>query len=168
MNIKRSVLEKIIREEFLQFAKTMLDEANVVDAGDKKKDIKPADAMIPGGGSDAHEKAKSGKPEPKDDPELDDEPDKKTKSAEEDLEDAEDNPEEDDSEEEKTSPKTVKVSRDVPGKKIQSITAEPKSKVIPGAQEVIISFDEDPEALRIIVTPKGTIRYVYKGFHETI
>jgi hypothetical protein len=56
----------------------------------------------------------------------------------------------------------------VQGKTLQSITASPKSKVLPGAQEIELQFDGSPDPLRILVTKAGQIRFFLKGLHNKL
>lgn len=58
---------------------------------------------------------------------------------------------------------TGKINRDVDGKSIQSISVEPESKILPGAKEVIIAFDEVSDPLRVLVTPTGRMAFFWKG-----
>jgi len=55
------------------------------------------------------------------------------------------------------------VNSFVEGKSVQSITLSDDSKVLPGAKEVILSFAQTTDALRIIVTATGKISFLVKG-----
>ncbi len=55
------------------------------------------------------------------------------------------------------------VNKFVSGKSVQSVTVEDQSKVLPGAKEVILSFDQTSDALRILVTPTGRVVFLFKG-----
>lgn len=55
------------------------------------------------------------------------------------------------------------VNNDVSGKTIQAITIEPKSKILPGAKEIIISFGETTDPLRILATPTGAVKFYWRG-----
>lgn len=55
------------------------------------------------------------------------------------------------------------VNDEVSGKTIQSITIEPKSKVLPGAKEVVVSFNESTDALRVLVTATGQVKFFWRG-----
>lgn len=49
------------------------------------------------------------------------------------------------------------------GKTVQAISIEPESKVLPGAKEVIVSFNETTDALRILVTTTGQVKFFLRG-----
>jgi hypothetical protein len=55
------------------------------------------------------------------------------------------------------------VNEELSGKTVQAITIEPKSKVLPGAKEVVLAFNETTDALRILVTPTGKVVFFYRG-----
>ena len=63
---------------------------------------------------------------------------------------------------------TEKVGDQLVGKTIQSITANPKSKMMPGAMEIVLQFDQIPEPLKILVTKSGQVKYYFKGLHNEI
>lgn len=55
------------------------------------------------------------------------------------------------------------VNDDLSGKTVQAISIEPESKVLPGAKEVVISFNETTDALRILVTATGQVKFFWRG-----
>lgn len=55
------------------------------------------------------------------------------------------------------------VNDEVSGKTVQAVTIEPKSKVLPGAKEVVLSFNESTDALRILITSTGMVKFFWKG-----
>jgi len=55
------------------------------------------------------------------------------------------------------------VNDELSGKTVQAITIEPKSKVLPGAKEIVIAFNESTDALRILVTSTGTVKFFWRG-----
>lgn len=56
------------------------------------------------------------------------------------------------------------VNNEVSGKTVQAITIEPKSELLKGAaKEVVISFNESTDPLRIIVTPTGQVKFAWRG-----
>jgi hypothetical protein len=55
------------------------------------------------------------------------------------------------------------VNDETSGKTVQAITIEPRSKVLPGAKEVVIAFNESTDALRILVTPTGEVKFFWRG-----
>lgn len=55
------------------------------------------------------------------------------------------------------------VNNDISGKTVQSISIDPKSKVLPGAKAVIVSFNESSDALQILVTATGSVKFFWRG-----
>lgn len=55
------------------------------------------------------------------------------------------------------------INDEVSGKTVQAVTIEPKSKVLPGAKEVVLAFNESTDALRILVTPTGAVKFFWRG-----
>lgn len=55
------------------------------------------------------------------------------------------------------------VNNEVSGKIVQAITIEPQSKVLPGAKEVVLSFNDSTDALRILVTATGQVKFFWRG-----
>lgn len=55
------------------------------------------------------------------------------------------------------------VNDEISGKTVQAITIEPKSKVLPGAKEVILTFNETTDSLRVLVTGTGQVKFFYRG-----
>lgn len=55
------------------------------------------------------------------------------------------------------------VNDEVSGKTVQAITVEPKSKVLPGSKEVVMTFNESTDALRILVTSTGQVKFFWRG-----
>lgn len=55
------------------------------------------------------------------------------------------------------------VSDDMSGKTIQALSIEPRSQVLPGAKEVLLTFNETTDALRILVTGTGEVKFFWKG-----
>lgn len=55
------------------------------------------------------------------------------------------------------------VNNDLAGKTIQAITIEPQSQILPGAKEVVLSFRETSDSLRIIVTATGLVKFFLGG-----
>jgi hypothetical protein len=50
---------------------------------------------------------------------------------------------------------TGAVNNEVAGKVIQAVTIEPQSKILPGAKEVVITFGDSSDALRILISKAG-------------
>lgn len=57
----------------------------------------------------------------------------------------------------------AKLGDEVVGKTVQSITMEPKSKLVAGAQELVITFSEIADPLKIIITKSGEVRFFFRG-----
>jgi hypothetical protein len=159
----------MVREELLQFVREelvrrKLIEAPSVDDGDKdkkrkedpegggrgeKKKLTPS----PGQGSDKSDPPSGKKKEPAEPPVEDDpESDKTGPEAESDAEDE----------------ARSDISDEITGKTVQSITMEPKSKLMPGAQEIVLTFNEITDPLRIILTKSGRTAFYFRGMHNTL
>lgn len=55
------------------------------------------------------------------------------------------------------------VNNEISGKTIQAITIDPRSKVLPGAKEVVLAFNESTDPLRILVTSTGQVKFFWRG-----
>lgn len=55
------------------------------------------------------------------------------------------------------------INNEVSGKIIQAVTIEPQSKILPGAKEVVVSFNDSTDALRILVTATGQVKFFWRG-----
>lgn len=55
------------------------------------------------------------------------------------------------------------VNNDLAGKIVQAVTIEPQSKVLPGAKEVVVSFNDTTDSLRILVTATGQVKFFWRG-----
>lgn len=60
-------------------------------------------------------------------------------------------------------PKGDKLADELVGKTVQSVTMEPKSKLLPGAQEIVITFNEITDPLRILVGKTGQVRFFFRN-----
>jgi hypothetical protein len=188
IRIPRALLEKITREELARHIYEITDgfsamrEKEKKDGEEKEKAQKKKppgaetiDAEKDGKGKDMAPSAKSGpvgKPDgkgpkkgPGPDMAKDAEPPEQPiekEPADDDLsQQAADAPDEpDDKESEKPG---GDVSDGVTGKTIQSLTLEPKSKLMPGAQEIVLTFNEIPEPLKILISKAGTVKYFWRG-----
>jgi hypothetical protein len=183
MRIKKSVLQSLIQEEFLKHIK------NLLEAPKNKKGVSSVDAQAdrksqekPGGKKDAKPTTSSGGPEgakmaadagetppsPKKG-EADSEPKELPATADK----ADDKLEKDvagekDKEADAADVTGSKIADDVSGKTIQSLTMEPKSKILPGAQEITITFNDTPDPLKILVTKTGSVKFFWKGIHNSL
>jgi len=60
------------------------------------------------------------------------------------------------------------VAADMQGKTIDSIEEVDESESIPGAKELVLSFQGEEDKLRVIITPSGNVKYFWKGLHNDI
>jgi hypothetical protein len=51
------------------------------------------------------------------------------------------------------------VNQELSGKTVQAITIEPESMNLPGAKEVVISFAETKDTLKIIISATGEVKF---------
>ena len=162
MKIKKSLLVQIIREELQNHILELMEkpekkdkDTGVVDAASEpeKKSAKPPEKKKEVGAEPKKKDAKA-PGEPKElpvpeDPETDKSLEKDV-AAPEDTEDAAD-------------VTGGKIADEVTGKSIQSITMDPKSKILPGAQEIVVTFNETTNPLKILVTKTGAVKFFYSG-----
>lgn len=157
MKIKKTELEQIVREELTRHLGGLLEAKGgpeVTDADDDKQTQDPPpqkEPPVPAKGGEPPP-AKIDKKPPKEQPAVSDDP------ADKELDDVE-------GADEVTG---GEISSELVGKTVQSITMEPKSKLVPGAQELVITFDQIPDPLRVIVNKSGTVKFYYKGLHNTL
>jgi len=55
------------------------------------------------------------------------------------------------------------ISKEITGRQIQSIAYNPESKMMGGAHEVVIQFEEIPHPLHILLGKSGMIKFFFKG-----
>lgn len=55
------------------------------------------------------------------------------------------------------------INDELSGKTVQALTIEPRSNVLPGAKEVVLSFNESTDTLRILVTQTGEVKFFWRG-----
>lgn len=58
------------------------------------------------------------------------------------------------------------LAAELEGKTIESISLDDDSKIMPGATEVVVTFRENPDALRLMVTKTGKLKIFYRGLHN--
>jgi hypothetical protein len=177
MKMPRSLLERIIKEELAAHLGSLLHEKQgthpeVEDAegtGDETKTKAAGSgqpdnlAGKPSGKKDKGPKDAGEVPGDEEEKPADEDP------ADTDLEKQATGEESADEEDDEAGPAdTDKVSDQLVGKTIQSVTANPKSKLMPGAMEIVIQFDQTPDPLKILVTKSGTVKYFYRGLHNEI
>ena len=188
MKVSKSVLEQIVKEEVAAHVRSLLEApkgAAVVDADDEKKSkekeggkgaeapIKPSSgpkAPKQSGDVQAKKPAGGGKQdkEPKPLP-VGKEPDEPEEVPEEDPKaSGEGEKGEEDEVEDADEVTGGKIADSVQGKTVQSITMEPESKILPGAQEVTLTFREMPDPLKILVTKSGQVKFHFRGLHNTL
>lgn len=170
MKISKTRLEQIIREELARYIQESLNEEpkskSVADASDDRKSKGKKDPeddgsmpdVKPQTGNDPPKQASADQPvgdDPADD-ELED--DEAEKDAADVADDAADDNEEPGS----------GIADEVVGKTIQSITMEPKSKILPGAIELNITFDQIAEPLKVLITKTGAVKFFFKGLHNEL
>jgi hypothetical protein len=56
-----------------------------------------------------------------------------------------------------------KLSNELVGKTVQSMTMEPSSKLLPGAQEIVLTFNEITDPLRILVGKTGKVSFFFRN-----
>lgn len=180
MKIKRSTLTAIIKEELAKHVKSLIEAeagGSVVDAEDdaQAKDKKKSKGKkeVPG---NEPEKA----PEEEDDVEGDDAEARAAKTDvpfKNDGGEAGDEPPDVDPGDEPASDDELEkdvageddpdevtgsgVAQQIVGKTVQSMTMEPESKVLPGAQEIEITFRDSPDPLKILITQTGIVKLFY-------
>ncbi len=179
MKVPKSMIQRIVREELTSYLGEMLseDDANVAkdDEEDEQKPgapKKPPAKKGPPSTSTGEEDNVDGTPAGSQGPEK---APKKGADATKDLGDEptpgseEEDPADDDlakdaeDPEDETDAKGGGIADDVSGKRIQSIVLSKDSKVMPGAQELVISFDEIPDPLRVVITKSGLVKYFFRG-----
>jgi hypothetical protein len=179
MKIQRERLESIIREELANHIKVMLSEAPAGHAiTDARKDSTEKDRRAGKEPKKPVEKpgqkkwiepanpAHHTKQDPTKFEQPPDEPSPHAKAANGDDKDAKDMPAS--GEEDAADVSGGKISQELVGKSIQSITTDPKSKLMPGAQEIVITFNEVTDPLRILVGKTGMVKFYFKGLHNSV
>ena len=157
MKINKSQLQKIVREETIRHLVGLMeaDEHEVVDANDdhKKKDAqkgKKEPSKKPGGSSPS---------EPKELP-TDNEP------ADNDLGDEVSTPESDLEKDSVGKGIGDPAPAGVVGLQIQSFTVEPQPKSGAAKTELVLTFKNSPNPLRIMILPNGEVEFAYRGDME--
>ncbi len=174
MKIKRSVLEAMVREEFKNFLGGLFEAPKGPDVVDSEKEKKPEEDK-----KDAKNDAKAGKTDVQAKDQKKPAPKKSAAAGEEKPKDlpvgedpaADPELEKDVASGEKEDAEDVtggKIADEVTGKTIQSITMEPKSKTLPGAQEIVITFNDIPDPLKILLTKTGQVKFFMRGLHNTL
>lgn len=177
MKIKRSDLGRIVREEFVRHI-LALREAPDVEAADEQPDEDPSKAKKgkpeappkaqASSGKKAKDASKGKAPEapkaPKKGPELP--PSEEDPSAEMPVPDGEDPADDqldDEMPEDPGAEGSGGLADEIVGKTVQALTIEPKSKLLPGAKEIVVAFKEVTDTLKILITSTGTVKFFYRG-----
>jgi hypothetical protein len=175
MKFKMSRLRQIVKEEFAR----VLREAPSVEDGDKDKKSKEKEG---GKGEKSKTKPQGGETPPKQQGKSPEPGGPKTKiPAPDKTEPAEmplaDDPADPGMEQDVATPDDQevdvagdksKIAAELAGKIIQSVTMEPKSKLMPGAIEIVITFNQTPDPFRILVPKSGVPKFFWKGLHNTL
>lgn len=153
----RSRLEQIVKEELAAHIKALREAPDDTLPDDDRK--KPSKARK----TSALEKNR----QPTNDQEEKPPTPSPAKSVEPPVDDTSEDPSDDelaaaDASDGEAEPEAGQLSTELEGKRIQSVTQEPKSQLVPGASEIVVTFAEVPDPLRIIVTKTGAVRFFYK------
>ncbi len=167
LKFPRHVLEQMVLEELVKYLPKLMSEAppgrgTVLD--DEPEDELPPDDEVPNPGRAPEEDLPSTSPAPEagDEPgEPNDQPGEDD-AAQADL-DALDAGEEPPSEEEEGT-----VAGELVGKTIEDITVDDDSQIMPGSTEIVFTFRENPDALRLLLTKTGQVKYFYRGLHNNL
>lgn len=171
MRVKRSVLQKIVKEELLALMREAQDEPEKKEKEkdpEPKKDPKPkvkkGDAVGPSDDPQVPPADKQPKnmqdpagevPEPdmpEEPPEETDEPvDTGDDMADDELDDM---PGEDPGSE---------LASEISGKVLTGVQDVKKSKTLPGARELVLTFKDSNQPLRILITRSGVVKFLFKG-----
>lgn len=172
MKISKKLLKQIVKEEFYRYLSEIYEAEEPKKKG-KKSDV--VDATADQKNEPKDPKAATGKDKPRDEkipkpkkPEsLPISADPADGDLEKDVEDPTAGTEKD-GEEDAEDVTGGKIADELTGKTVQSITMEPKSKLLPGAQEIVLTFKETPDPLKILVTKQGQVKFHFRGLHNQV
>lgn len=165
LKINRETLERIVYEEFVKSIATQLNEAlpgrgTILD--DEEEDSVPSPDEAP------EEPLPTDSPAPEagdEDPMLG----LGDEGGSEELPTG-DEPADDDLEAdfggEEDGPEEGTVAAELQDLSVDSVSLEEDSKIMPGATEVVFTFRDTPDALRLLITKTGKIKIFYKGLHN--
>lgn len=180
MKIPRVLLEKMIREELAKHVKDLVESGpgdhRIMDAQEEKSDEEKPEKKGPGRPPGSKNKPKL---EPNKEPDNKGEkgkPDRSIGSPDQKPPEqpAEEDPADDELDDEETGEEDAdevtggEIADELAGKTVQSITMEPKSKIMPGAQEIVITFSQITDPLRILVSKSGGVKFYFKGLHNEL
>ncbi len=174
--LKRSRLEQIVREELAAHIRELREAPEPPEDEDEPKEPTGQEPEAPKKSVGGPAKPKARTPAPTkstaDAPEKDaqksaaadpDKPGAPEDPADADLDADEPEDSDDGTGEDDADPLAGKLSEELEGRRVQSLTVEPKSQKVPGASEIVVTFSDVPDPLRIIVTKTGEYRFSYKG-----
>lgn len=150
MKISRATLERVINEELIRYLERNLTEA-APGIGSPLDDLPPEGEDPTGSPLDSM----GGPPMPADGEVQDSDVDPADADIEAEL-----------AGEEPEVPGSV--AADMQGKTIEDISVEEESDTIPGAKELVVSFQGEEDKLRVIMTPTGNFKFFWKGLHSDI
>ena len=169
LKMKRETLERIVYEEFVRSIGQHLNEAppgrgTILDdepedeipaVGQGPEEALPTNSPAPEAGDD--DMGLGGGGGPGEEPELPtgDEP-------------ADDDLEADLGGDEESGAEPGSVAAELENKTIESVSMEEDSKIMPGAVEFVVTFRENPDALRLLITKTGKVKIFYKGLHNDL
>jgi hypothetical protein len=173
LKIKRDLLERIVQEELVKFIAEQLNEGpgdasrgTVLDDDEEQLLLDEPEDDIPGPGKGSEESLPTDSPVDDEATAADDGdiPELPTDGEEADVDlDALEAGEEPPSEEEEGT-----VAGELNGKTVDKISVDEDSKIMPGATEIVFTFRENPDALRILITKTGKVKYFYRGLHNSL
>lgn len=166
LKLKRNVLERIVQEELHRFIAEQLNEAPP-SRGTVLDDEQTEDELPTPGGA-PEEQLPTDSPAPEAGDEMGDLPDEDTGGDELPTgeEPADDELEADVAGDEDSGAEPGSVAAELEDKTIESVSMEEDSKIMPGAMEIVLTFRENPDALRLLVTKTGKVKIFYKGLHN--
>lgn len=154
MQISRERLGSIIREEFIRFIKEAEEkETDIADAEQDSGQKGPPVAADPKTPVKPQPKGGQASASPKEDPKAD-----PTAKGGEEAPAVED----------EADVTGGKISSTVVGKTVQSISLEPKSKILPGAKELVVTFDQITDPLRVLIAKTGEVKFYFRGLHNEL
>lgn len=174
MKIKRGTLNRIVVEEFVRHLKELAEAGDKGDEpkADEEPPVKATKTTVQKGQDPQGKKAppapkgkdKDAPKAPKKSPELP--PSEEDPAMEPEVPDGED-PADDELDDEMPDDSgedsSGGIGDELVGKTVQALTIEPKSKLLPGAKEIVISFKETTDPLKILLTSTGTVKFFYRG-----
>jgi hypothetical protein len=167
LKISKKLLEQIVHEELVMYLREQLNEAGpsrgtILD--DEPEEEAPPEDHIPSPGEAPEEQLPKDSPAPEAGDDLGEPVDLPAGEEESDIDlDALEAGEEPPSEEEEGT-----VAGELSGKTIENITVDDESKIMPGAKEIVFTFRENPDALRLLLTKTGQVKYFYRGLHNDL